>query len=303
MCPIVAAPKSTSPRSRGAPRRRRKPEPDMQDTWVAFKAAEAGLERDRLRNDLVEAYHYLVKVIGNRIAARLPRSIDVQDLRSAGVFGLMRAIENYDLERGTPFASYCATRIRGAILDELRAQDWVPRLVRNRASTYNETFARLQKRLGREPSNHEVGQVLKMTPAEVEKLRRESNLTSVYTLNQQDGDEDDPHTLRKLDALMDRGSAQPFDSMVAQDLARVLMTTLAENERTVIALYYHEGLTMKEIGRVMRISESRVCQIHTKTLKKLKAHLDKMNEVRDEEEKKAPPARFSAIRRPASAIV
>ncbi|MDF1699840.1 MAG: FliA/WhiG family RNA polymerase sigma factor [Planctomycetota bacterium] len=274
----------------------------MGGVWTEFKGADAGQRRDDLRNQLVEAYHYLVKVIGNRIAARLPRSIDVQDLRSAGVFGLMRAIENYDLARGTPFASYCATRIRGAILDELRAQDWVPRLVRNRASTYNETFARLQKRLGREPSNHELTSALQMTPAEVEKMRRESNLTSVYTLNQQDGDEDDPNTLRKLDALMDRGSAQPFDKMVAKDLARSLMTTLAENERTVIALYYHEGITMKEIGRVMRISESRVCQIHTKTLKKLKAHLDKMNEERAEEEKKAPAPTFSAIRRPASAV-
>ncbi len=303
MCPIVAAPKNSTSRSRRAPRRARKPEPDMSGVWTTFKSLEPCAERDELRNQLVEAYHYLVKVIGNRIAARLPRSIDVQDLRSAGVFGLMRAIENYDLERGTPFASYCATRIRGAILDELRAQDWVPRLVRNRASTYNEVFTRLQKRLGREPSNHEVGASLKMSPTEVEKLRRESNLTSVYTLNQQDGDEDDPNTLRKLDALMDRGSAQPFDRMVAKDLARALMTTLAENERTVIALYYHEGITMKEIGRVMRISESRVCQIHTKTLKKLKAYLDKMNEQKAEEEKKAAPAKFSAIRRPATSLV
>lgn len=265
----------------------------MSEVWKAFK--ETG--DTTLRNQLVETYHYLVKVIGNRIAARLPRSIDVQDLRSAGVFGLMRAIENYDLERGTPFESYCATRVRGAILDELRSQDWVPRLVRNRAGQYNDAVGKLRKRLGREPSSYEVGRALDMTVAEVEKLRRESNLTSVYTLNQQDNDDDDPRTLRRLDALMDHRSETPFDQLVSRDLARSLIGALARNEKTVVALYYQEGLTMKEIGRVMGISESRVCQIHTKTLKKLKAHLDRIGEERVGGAATPSPA-FEMIRRP-----
>jgi len=259
----------------------------MSQVWTAFKAT----GDTELRNQLVEAYHYLVKVIGNRIAARLPRSIDVQDLRSAGVFGLMRAIENYDLERGTPFESYCATRVRGAILDELRAQDWVPRLVRNRAAAYTKALNHLRKRMGREPSNHEMASYMDVTVAEAEKLRRDSHLTSVYTLCQQDDNDDDPRSLRKLDALMDRESELPFDKLLARDLSRALMRTLNKPEATVIALYYHEGLTMKEIGRVMGISESRVCQIHTKTLKKLKAHIDKLGE------RTAPKAAgFSSIR-------
>jgi RNA polymerase sigma factor for flagellar operon FliA len=191
--------------------------------------------------------------------------------------------------------------VRGAILDELRAQDWVPRLVRNRAGLYNDTVARLRKRLGREPSNHEVAVQLDMSSSEVEKLRREANLTSVFTLNQQDGDEDDPRTLRKLDALMDRGSETPFDHLVAKDLARALVRGLAKNERTVVALYYQEGLTMKEIGRVMGISESRVCQIHTKTLKKLKAQLDRLGEAPERPARRAPA--FDAVRRPRTATV
>jgi RNA polymerase sigma factor for flagellar operon FliA len=211
----------------------------------------------------------------------------------------MRAIENFDLARGTPFESYCATRVRGAILDELRAQDWVPRLVRNRASTYNTALTHLRKRLGREPSNHEMAGYLEITTAEAEKLRRESNLTSVYTLCQQDDGDDDPRVLRRLDALMDRESEMPFDKLVARDLARALMGTLLKNEGTVIALYYHEGLTMKEIGRVMGISESRVCQIHTKTLKKLKAHLDALGE---KTERKRKPATFSAVCKPRAAV-
>jgi RNA polymerase sigma factor for flagellar operon FliA len=248
--------------------------PDMSAVWEEFKlTGDAGL-----RNRLVEHYHYLVKLISNRIACRLPRSIDVQDLRSAGVFGLMRAIENFDLARGTPFESYCATRVRGAILDELRAQDWVPRLVRNRASSFNTASTELRRNLGREPAPHETAAYMGITVADAERLRRDANLTHVYNLTPLEDGEDESRTLRRLDVLMDRDSDLPFERMVAQDLAKALVGVLVGPERTVIALYYYEGLTMKEIGRVMGISESRVCQIHTKTLKKLKVHLDNLGE-------------------------
>jgi RNA polymerase sigma factor for flagellar operon FliA len=257
-------PRATPPRARE----------DMSAVWREFKRT----GDETLRNRLIEHYLYLVKVIGNRIAARLPRSIDVQDLRSAGVFGLMRAVENFDLERGTPFESYCATRVRGAILDELRSQDWVPRLVRTRAGTYNEAVGSLRDDLGREPSLHEAAQRLGVDLQEADRLRRDSNLTSMYTLCQQDEREDDPRVLRKLDVLMDRDSDVPFERMVALDLATCLVKVLTGPERTVVALYYHEGLTMKEIGRVMGISESRVCQIHTKTLKRLQKHLEGIGE-------------------------
>lgn len=238
--------------------------------WKRFKKT----GDETLRNRLVEHYLYLVRVISNRIAARLPRSIDVMDLRGAGVFGLMRAVENFDLARGTPFESYCATRVRGAILDELRNQDWVPRLVRNRATLYNGAVTGLRKELGREPSNHETAARLAMPLDETERLRREANLTSVFTLSPQDDREDDARVLRRLDVLMDKDSEVPFEKLVATDLAQSLGKVLSDVERTVIALYYHESLTMKEIGGVLGISESRVCQIHTKTLGKLKQHLD-----------------------------
>ena len=256
----------------GEPRRRVRRGPDMTPVWQAYKRT-GDL---RLRNQLVEQYLYLVKVIGNRIAARLPRSIDVQDLRSAGVFGLMRAIENFDLERGTPFESYCATRVRGAILDELRSQDWVPRLVRNRSTLYNDALTALRSRLGREPDLQEIADRLDLNLTETAKLQREANLVSVFNLSPQDDREDDSHVLRRLDILMDKDSEVPFERRVAHDLAQALEGVLVGPERTVIALYYHESLTMKEIGRVMGISESRVCQIHTKTLKKLKQYIDEL---------------------------
>ncbi len=270
--PVASRRREPEPSGRVARRARG---PDMTEVWRAFKTT----GDEGLRNRLVEHYLYLVKVIGNRVAARLPRSIDVQDLRSAGVFGLMRAVENFDLDRGTPFESYCATRVRGAILDELRAQDWVPRLVRHRASRYQEVLGGLRRDLGREPSTHEVAGRLGTTTEQAESMRRESNLTSVYNLSPVEERDDDPRMLRHLDVLMDHDSDVPFDRYVAHDLAHALQGVLAGPERTVIALYYYEGLTMKEIGRVMGISESRVCQIHTKTLKKLKRHLDELGET------------------------
>lgn len=257
---------------RGPAKPRTRPVADHSATWAAYKKT----GDPALRNELVEAYYYLVKVIGNRIAGRLPRSIDVQDLRSAGTFGLMRAIDNFDLSRGTPFESYCATRVRGAILDELRSQDWVPRLVRNRASKFAEALDSLRRELGREPDDFEIADRLEISVREAARMRRESNLTSVYTLNATEEREDDPRMLRRLDALMDRDSELPFDRLVARDLAQSLIGSLGKSEGTVVALYYKEGLTMKEIGRVMGISESRVCQIHTKTLEKLKGLLDRM---------------------------
>lgn len=270
--------------------RRRPSGAELTRLWKRFKRT----GDEAARNRLIEHYLYLVKVISNRVAARLPRSIDVMDLRGAGIFGLMRAIENYDLDRGTPFESYCATRVRGAILDELRSQDWVPRLVRNRAALYNEALHGLRKELGREPSLHELSARLALPLVETERLAKEANLTSVFTLSPQDDREDDPRVLRRLDVLMDKDSEVPFEKLVAHDLAASLTKALTDVERTVVALYYHENLTMREIGGVLDISESRVCQIHTKTLQKLKAHLDGLG-VRGLEE--LPEAESAPVRR------
>lgn len=270
---------------------------DITRVWRDFKRTGDGA----LRNALVERYHYLVKVIANRIAARLPRSIDVQDLRSAGVFGLIRAIENFDTTRGTRFESYCATRVHGAILDELRAQDFVPRLVRNRADLYKTAFAALRTQLDREPSTRELAVHLGVPDEEVEALRRDSNLTTVYTLSREDEGHEETTQARKLDVLVDRDSEVPFDELVTKDLAHSLSDHLTKVERTVVALYYHDGLTMKEIGIVLGISESRVCQIHTKLLRKLKTHLEGL--VRGDGRPAAAPAASapSAVPAPAKA--
>ena len=263
----------TAPKRRGRGLMRRDGA-DLAPTWAAY----AQEPTDALRNELVEAYHYIVRIIGNRIASRLPRSIDVQDLRSAGTIGLMRAVENFDQERGTPFESYGALRVRGAILDELRAQDWVPRLVRNRASEYTVAHRDLRLELGREPMDAEVADRLGRTIDDTARMRRESNFTTVFNINQQDDREEESQALRRIDALMDRRSDVPFDRMVTSDLARAMVHTLNRQQQTLIALYYEEGLRMREIGSVMGISESRVCQIHSDILRVLRKHIERLGD-------------------------
>jgi RNA polymerase sigma factor for flagellar operon FliA len=244
----------------------------LQAMWREYKRTSSV----SLRNQIIEQYLPLVDYLSERMAERLPRCVDVDEVRSAGVLGLMDAVEGFDLGRGIKFETYCSLRVRGSILDELRSRDWVPRLVRSRAALYEGAADRLRRQLGREPAAHEMAGTLDVPVEEVERLRRESHLTTVYNLAPQEDREDDPRMLRRLDVLMDRESDVPFDRLVAEDLARALVNVLDGPERTVIALYYYEGLTMKEIGRVMEISESRVCQIHTKTLRRLKARLDQV---------------------------
>jgi len=146
--------------------------------------------------------------------------------------------------------------------------------VRNRADKYRTAFGAMRSRLDREPSTRELAVELGVADEEIDALRRDSNFSTVYTLSREDDSNEEPHQVRKIDVLMDHDSEVPFDDMVTKDLAVALAERLTRVERTVVALYYRDGLTMKEIGFVLKISESRVCQIHTKLLRKLKGHLD-----------------------------
>jgi RNA polymerase sigma factor for flagellar operon FliA len=157
------------------------PDPEsLQAAWRAYKA-----EGDEaLRNRLVEHYLYLVRLTAQRIGAKLPDEVDVDDLMSAGIFGLVDAIDAFDLERGVKFETYCAPRIRGAIIDELRSMDWVPRLVRHRAQKLNETVRALEIELGRSPNEDEIARRLNLSPPEMEKLTRDAAAVSLVSLQQ-----------------------------------------------------------------------------------------------------------------------
>src|SRR5262245_867105 len=173
----------------------------IQELWQRFKA---DLSNQELRNRLVEQYLPLVKYNGERIWARLPEGVELDDLVSAGVFGLMDAIDAFDLSRGVKFETYCVPRIRGAMLDELRTMDWVPRLVRSKASKLNEDTKTLEARLGRTPTELELSQHMSISVPELEKMRLDANAVNLTSLNKKWYETDSYKDVREIDILEDK---------------------------------------------------------------------------------------------------
>ncbi len=224
----------------------------------------------RIRNRLLLRYLPLVKYISDRIFARLPRRVDIRDLRSAGIFGLIRAMEKFDMRRGIKFETYCSVRVRGSILDELRAQDWVPRPVRHRTQKLKEARAALETRLGRSATDQELAAHLGVEMKELRSLGRESMATTFVSLS---GDDADGGGSSRLDLLAEGSDSDPVEQIQRSDIAELISRNLDEKERQVLILYYYENLTMREIGRFLNLSESRVCQIHARIMGRLKEEL------------------------------
>ena len=248
---------------------------ETQTLWDEFR--ETG--DVELRNRLVEKYRYIVKYVADRLQQRLPRSIRNEDLRSAASFGLIRAVENFDHTRGTRFETYCATRVKGAILDELRSRDWVPRMIRNNTSKMNTARDELTRDLGREPTPGELATQLEVSRDKVETMIRESSFISMFAFSRceeeaQRGDSDERHLIYE-----DKNSEAPFERIFLKDLSDHLMTQLTHREKMVVLLYYVEDLSMKEIGKLLNISESRVSQIRTTTLTKLRTRVEEVKEL------------------------
>ena len=214
----------------------------------------------------------IVKYNGEKIRARFPNEVELDDLISSGYFGLMDAIESYDLNRGVKFETYCIQRIQGAMLDEIRNLDWVPRLIRSRASKLNDVTHKLEVRLGREPSDEEIAEAMQISVQEVEKLKKETQTVGLVSLsNKCTGD--DEKDMNEGDILEDRHSEDPFDSLQRKDLIKLITKGLSQNERLILILYYYEEMTMKEIGATLDLSESRVSQMHTQMMKRLQKQL------------------------------
>lgn len=240
---------------------------DIQEVWRQYKTRKS----ETLRNVLIERYLPLVRYVAERLSAKLPKSVELDDLMSAGVFGLMDAIDGFDLGRDVKFETYCTTRVRGAILDELRAMDWVPRLVRARAHKLDAAARELEARLGRYPSDEEVAKHLRLSLAEYEEMVREASAVAMFSLSiptpAGGGDErEDRHT----DVLEDRRSVDPTQQLQHHEIKHRVAQSLSEVEKFVVVLYYYEELTMKEIGAILDLSESRVCQIHSKIIQRLR---------------------------------
>jgi RNA polymerase sigma factor for flagellar operon FliA len=243
---------------------------EIQQVWAQYRAEPGNKE---LRNRLVEQYMPLVRYNGERIWQRLPDGVELDDLISAGIFGLMDAIDAFDLNRGVKFETYCVPRIRGAMLDELRTMDWVPRLVRSKASKLAEATKQMETKFGRQPTNIELSEHMGISMVELEKMQTEANAVGLVSLNKKWYETDSYKDVREIDVLEDKKGEDPTRRVQKTDLMRLVTKGLNRNERLIIILYYYEELTMKEIGATLDLSESRVSQMHSSIVGRLQQQL------------------------------
>ncbi|HLQ36888.1 MAG TPA: FliA/WhiG family RNA polymerase sigma factor [Planctomycetota bacterium] len=245
---------------------------ELEAVWKTFKRT----RDENLRNILIEHHMPLVRMIAERLLQTLPKSIELDDLSSAGTFGLMDAINGFDLARGIKFKTYCTTRIRGSILDELRSQDWVPRLVRLKAHKLERALRQLEGELGRMPNKAELAHALGLSLDDLQAHEAEANAKTIFSLSEKWDDADDDKEMEKVEVLADKKCVDPLDTIQQRDALDTITRNLTKKERLIILMYYYEGLTMREIGEIMELTESRVCQIHSNVMARLKAQLDRV---------------------------
>jgi RNA polymerase sigma factor FliA len=244
-------------------------ETDIITTWRQYKK-----EPDQdLRNRLIEYYLPIVRFNAERVHAKLPTEVDVEDLVSAGMFGLIDALEAFDLDRGVKFETYCSPRVRGAILDELRSMDWVPRLVRNRSQRIQAAVKSLQSELGRVPSDREVAQRIGVSATEFTRMSRDSTAVSMTSLSRKAFGNDSSRDVSEIDVLKDDRAENPVQEIQKTDLKKLIQRGLTSTERLILILYYYEQMTMKEIGLTLDLSESRVSQMHSAIVDRLRFQL------------------------------
>jgi len=247
-----------------------------EELWIYYRRAAAKKEEnlsylEDLRNLLIERHYPLVRYIAERLLKTLPKSIELDDLISAGLFGLMDAIRGFDASRGIKFKTYCSTRIRGSILDQLRSQDWVPRLVRLKAGKIERALQRLTGEYGREPTHAELARNLDMEHDDLVKEIQDARAKTMFSLS--DKWEDDDGSVEKVEILEDRAAIDPVRELNRNDLMRYMTRSLTHKERFIIEQYYQYGHTMREIGEMLALTESRVCQIHSNVMGRLKSLL------------------------------
>jgi RNA polymerase sigma factor FliA len=248
-------------------------EVELRDLWRRYKEEGDLTARERL----VVAYSPMVKFVAGRLGAGLPSHVEDADLISYGLMGLIGSIERFEPERGIKFETFAMTRIRGSIIDELRSLDWVPRSVRSRAREIEATQARLEHELQRAPTEEELAAKLGCTEEELQTSLLEISNSSVYALDElwtvsdASGDQ-----VSLLDTIADDRAADPQEALATSEVKDRLtdaIASLPEREQLVVALYYYENLTLREIGEVLGVTESRVSQLHTKAVMRLKSGL------------------------------
>lgn len=241
----------------------------INEVWQEYKRTGS----ETIRNWLTEHYLHLVRYNAERQHARLPVEVDVNDLIQAGFFGLLDAIDGFDLNYGVKFETFCALRIRGAILDELRSMDWVPRLVRHRSSKVEQARQMIEKATGRAATDDEVAAKLNVNAEEFDKLKRDSFAVSTRSLSARTFSSDNGREVREIDVIRDDTQSNPLSDVQRRDIKDLMTKGLSRAERLIVILYYYENMTMKEIGSTLDLSESRVSQMHSSILARLKAQM------------------------------
>ena len=246
---------------------------ELQELWKRYKAT----ADERARERLVVAYSPLVKYVAGRMGSGLPAHVEEADLISYGLGGLISAIERFDLTREIKFETYAITRIRGSIIDELRTLDWVPRSVRARARQFERANMKLEAQFHRAPSDEEMARELEVSVADFQdQLMQISNSTSVALDEMWNVSDSSGDSVSLLDTLPDSGAPDPqtlVDESELRDRIADAIAALPEREKLVVALYYYENLTLREIGEVLGVTESRVSQLHTKAVLRLRSKL------------------------------
>ena len=244
---------------------------EISESWRRYKVMENCEARDRL----IQHYAYLVKITAGRIVSNLPPSMERDDLVSAGVVGLIKAVDNFDTTRQVKFETYAIALIRGAMLEMLREDDWVPRSVRDNLKMLERTYVQLETALGRPALEHEVAEAMDMEPERFNRLLVEASRTSLMSLEEALVGSEGSEKLHLSDVLHDDSATPTLEAEIGERKRMLAKSIdrLPERERHVVSLYYYEGLTFKEIGRILTISESRVYQLHTQAVVRLQGYL------------------------------
>lgn len=238
---------------------------DTEKLWAEYQKKPTA----ELREQLILAYAQLVKLVAGRMSMYLGHNVEFDDLVSYGIFGLIDAIDKFDLDKNVKFETYASLRIRGAILDQIRKMDWIPRTVRQRQKQLDDAIKQVEMRTGKAATDEEIAKELSISEDELTNWQAQLNITSVVSLNE--FEETGPEPV--IDNSMRSSFAQPEEVVEEEELKLKLtesLQVLTEKERNVIELYYYEEMTLKEISKILEVSESRVSQLHTKAILKMK---------------------------------
>ncbi len=242
--------------------------------WKRYKRTKS-LEQ---REEIIKKYLYLVKYVAGRVAIGLPPNVDFNDLVSYGILGLLDAINKYDVSQGNKFETYAVSRIRGSIMDELRKLDWAPRLLRKKAREIDRKCKELEEKYGRSATDDEVATALNISQAELNSVYSDLNSTTFLSLDEVWQNDDGNKPISRLQTVEDCLITNQFHYLQQAEVKAILaqaINQLPEKEKLVVVLYYYENLTLREIGEILDVSESRVCQIHTKVVTRMRAGLMK----------------------------